>query len=85
LTSIDWLDLKIGIHPAILVLLMQKRWGDAKKECIRIAKKLKQMNYQPDGIRVVAGKSWHSPLKEAMANFEETITYSEEKMAYDEG
>ncbi len=57
-------DVQIGIYPDVLQLLAKELWGEAKEWCVRNFADLEQQGYRADGIRVIAGSSWLSPLLE---------------------
>jgi hypothetical protein len=49
-------DFDLEIHPTVLSLLVEKRWGDAKQWCIEHSAELG--DFRADGIKVKAGGSW---------------------------
>ena len=61
LMPVENLDLQIGVLPAVLRLLVQHEWARARQLCGEYVAK-GESEYQPDGIRVVAGKSWFEPF-----------------------
>lgn len=58
------LDVKLGIHPAIMSLLVEQNWGEAKRVAIAHGKEFNKDGYQLDGIKVVAGETWRRPFAE---------------------
>lgn len=62
--SFPQLDIQIGIFPTVLELLFESQWSKAKAWCIENSGRLRKTEYQPDGIRIVAGKSWLLPFRE---------------------
>ena len=58
------LDVKLGIHPAIMNLLLEHNWGEAKRVAIAHGKEFLEDGYQLDGIKVVAGETWRRPFVE---------------------
>jgi len=64
LMPVNGLDINVGIHPLILSLLAEGQWAEAKQSCLEHGEKLQLSHYQFDGIRVLAGDTWLSPLIE---------------------
>jgi hypothetical protein len=64
LMPVNGLDINVGIHPLILSLLAEEKWSDARRLCYEKNKGLIDAGYQADGIRVVVGDTWLSPLVE---------------------
>jgi hypothetical protein len=58
------LDVKFGIHPVIMNLLLEHNWAEAKRVAVARSKELIQDGYQLDGIKVVAGETWRRPFIE---------------------
>ena len=61
--SVEHLDMKIRIFPEVLKLLVKGAWAEAKNWCDSNTDDLLASDYQPDGIRVTAGQSWHAPFE----------------------
>lgn len=59
---IDQVDMSLTIHPRIAPLLFAKKWREAKELCERIQQDLTAAGYQPDGIKIEAGRSWLVPF-----------------------
>ena len=59
---VESVDLQLGIHPFVLKLLVNERWSEAKQWCVDHLEILQEGDYQPDGIRVIAGPSWTLPF-----------------------
>lgn len=55
------LDLKIHIHPKILLPLQSGEWATAQLWAKSHIDHLTSEGYQPDGVKVVAGSSWMLP------------------------
>jgi hypothetical protein len=58
---LDTADVQIGINPHVLQFSVREQWVAARNWCLENRKPLEQSEEQPDGIRVVAGKSWLKP------------------------
>lgn len=58
------LDIEVGIFPDVFRMLIENQWGSAKKWCIENSERLRKSEYQPDGLRIAAGKSWLLPFRE---------------------
>jgi hypothetical protein len=58
-------DLKVEIHPKVRDLLLQGRWAAARSLATELRQQLKAEGFQPDGLRVVAGRSWRRRFKGA--------------------
>lgn len=63
LMQVEHLDIQIGVLPSVLKFLLQHQWVGAKQWCGEHVSQI-EAGYQPDGIRVVAGKSWLEPFRE---------------------
>lgn len=63
-------DIDIGIHPEVLNLLLESRWGEARVVASRLEMQGELQIYQKDGIAVVAGQTWLEPFKENFKNSE---------------
>jgi len=63
LMPVEHLDIQIGVLPAVLRLLVEHQWAAAKRWCEGNASRLRGDEYQVDGIRVVAGRSWLVPFE----------------------
>lgn len=63
LIEVQHLDIQIGVWPPVLKLLVRHQWAGAKNWCLQHHGEI-AAGYQPDGIRVVAGKSWLEPFRE---------------------
>lgn len=64
LVAVEGADVEVGIHPVVLRRLRAEDWEGARLECIERAAELQEQEYQPDGIRVVAGNSWRERTSE---------------------
>lgn len=58
-------DLKVEIHPKVRDLLLQGRWAAARSLATELRQQLTAEGFQPDGLRVVAGRSWRRRFKGA--------------------
>ena len=63
LMDVDHLDMKIGIWPSVLKLVVEHHMEAVKQGCLQHHDQI-EAGYQPDGIRVVAGESWLEPFRE---------------------
>ena len=63
LIDVDHLDMRIGVWPPVLKLLVEHQWAGAKQGCLQHHDQI-EAGYRPDGIRVVAGESWLEPFRE---------------------
>jgi hypothetical protein len=59
--SLNDLDLSIDVHPNIRGPLLSGDWHKAHKLAIEMARVLQEEGFQPDGLKVIAGKSWGEP------------------------
>lgn len=57
------LDIQIGVWPPVLKFLVENEWAAGKQLCIQHHGEI-DAGYQPDGIRVVAGRTWLEPFRE---------------------
>jgi len=57
-------DIEVGIHPEVLIPLLESRWLDARNFARLVVSQDAGLTYQPDGIAVVAGESWLRPFKD---------------------
>jgi hypothetical protein len=67
LVPIESADIKIGIHPKVLRLLLQSDWALAMKEAALISQRPEAQlgaPYMSDGIAVTAGESWKLPFRD---------------------
>ncbi len=55
-------DVRVEIHPEIRELLLSGAWEDARSLANEIGGELRESGFQPDGLRVVAGRSWEDPF-----------------------
>ena len=62
--SIEELDLTLKIHPQLSEPLFGRNWVSARRRARELRKELKNEEYQPDGLKVVAGTSWRSRFEE---------------------
>jgi hypothetical protein len=62
LVDIGSADLKIGIRPGVLRLLVESRWEEARKVAEIQDNQPDDFSYQADGIAIVAGESWSKPF-----------------------
>lgn len=67
LLPIESVDIKVGIHPEVLNLLLRSQWGEARAVASRLEIHSDLPMYQKDGIAVAAGDTWQKPFQE---NFE---------------
>jgi hypothetical protein len=51
-------DVLVDIHPEIRALLQEERWLQARLRAQELREDLAAERYQPDGLRVTAGRSW---------------------------
>lgn len=65
LMPIEAADIQIGIHPAVLRLLVASQWEDVLGRGALAEFQAARLRYQADGIAVVAGESWLLPFEEA--------------------
>jgi hypothetical protein len=64
---IDRSDLAVSVHPAVAKPLFQKDWESARKMAVEATREIREDGYQPDGLAVKAGDSWHKPFDESGA------------------
>ncbi len=59
------IDLKVEIHPDVCKLLLKGQWADAREFLAddKMRQMLKAENFKPDGLRILAGDSWHARFK----------------------
>lgn len=62
--EIEGLDLSIGLHPEIAGFLFARRWSEARGLAGELSGLLRKEEYQPDGIRILAGATWQSRFEE---------------------
>lgn len=65
LVAIEGADIKVGVHPAIAKYLGDRNWERAQRTASEEAASIEGEGFQPDGLRVVAGKSWLRRFAEA--------------------
>lgn len=65
LVAIEGADVEVGIHPAVGLYLSNRQWERAHHAASEAAASLAGEGYQPDGIKVVAGKSWGKRFAES--------------------
>lgn len=58
LVAIEGADVSVGVHPAIATYLANQQWERAQHAASEAGASIAGEGYQPDGLRVVAGKSW---------------------------
>jgi hypothetical protein len=58
------LDLAIDIHPQVAKSLSIRDWNAAHETAVSLSSEMTQKGFQPDGIRIQAGKSWLQRFKE---------------------
>jgi len=56
--AVEELDLTLKMHPAIGEFLLASNWQGARRLAREMRGELKDKGYQPDGLQVVAGRSW---------------------------
>jgi hypothetical protein len=61
------IDLEIKIHPEIFRLLQNGEWEAAHRACLDLGPLLLADGFKPDGIRILAGKSWRERFVTAPA------------------
>jgi len=66
LLQIEEADVQVGIHPAINSYLAREQWEEAKDWCNINFEELRSEGYQADGLRIIAGKTWHSSSSEIL-------------------
>jgi hypothetical protein len=64
LVAVDGADLKVGMHPLVEKYLANRDWGGAHKMAVEAEETITNDGYQPDGLKIVAGKSWLMRLSE---------------------
>lgn len=62
LVPIEALDLYIGIHPMIAPSLFASNWERARAIAIEAREEFIPRGFQPDGLMVKAGPTWHERL-----------------------
>jgi len=62
--SLDSADLQIGMHPIVAKYLYEEQWEHARKAAIEAADEIAHGGYQPDGLKVRAGRSWRQRFLE---------------------
>jgi hypothetical protein len=63
LVSVEELDLRIGLHPAIAAFLFEANWQRAREVAGELRGEFASSGYQPDGLLVNAGPSWLDRLE----------------------
>lgn len=58
---IEQADIEVGIHPAVLKLLLAGEWDEARRVAVKLELNPRG-DYFTDGIAVVAGASWSEPF-----------------------
>jgi hypothetical protein len=56
---IEVADISIGAHPEILSHLLHEDWQGARQIALSRAQELRELGYQPDGLIIKSGESWH--------------------------
>jgi hypothetical protein len=64
LVTIPQADFQIGFYPEVLRLLVDEHWAEAKQWCVEHQQILHEAEFQPDGIRIVAGDTWSEPFED---------------------
>jgi hypothetical protein len=65
LVVIEDADIRVGIHPIVARYLRDRQWERARQAASEARDAIAQDDYQPDGIKVVAGESWTARFAEA--------------------
>ncbi|HNY70259.1 MAG TPA: hypothetical protein PKH14_05680 [Syntrophorhabdus sp.] len=65
---IEELDLQVSIHPAVEKYLLQREWSSAVKAAFEAKDEMIEAGYQPDGLAVRAGDTWHTRFEESSFN-----------------
>lgn len=69
LMPVDSADLEVGIHPAVLRLLIDSKWEEVRRLVATEGIEEMNLHYQPGGIAVVAGERWLEPFEEIDKRF----------------
>lgn len=64
LLPVQEFDIEIGVHPLVIKVLSKEPWRDARRIINEHARELHDQGYQPDGVRIKAGRSWVMPFVE---------------------
>ena len=57
--TFEQLDLTVDIHRAVKTHLINEDWGKAHDAAVEAKREIAEAGYQPDGLLVKAGESWH--------------------------
>jgi len=63
--AVEGLDLEVGVHRAIGRHLLAEEWEGAQQAAAEASREIAEDGYQPDGLLVRAGESWHEHFTEA--------------------
>ncbi len=62
--KVEGVDIEVGVHPAITDFLLNKKWENAQRAVAEAKTEIAEAVYQPDGLMVKAGESWHKRFTE---------------------
>lgn len=62
-TQAQQADLHVEVHPEVRELLFQSQWDKARALAANLVPLFIKEDFQPDGLRVVAGNSWQKRFK----------------------
>ena len=65
LVLVEDCDVEINVHWTVAKYLANEDWDGARRAATAAAEEIKRDGYQPDGLRVIAGDSWHEPYRES--------------------
>lgn len=64
LVAVEGADLKVGMHPVVAKYLVSGQWESAHAAATEAKREMTSAGYQPDGLKVVAGRSWFTRFAE---------------------
>ena len=62
--DINIADISIEVHEAILELLQAGEWTTAQLQARELAPELREEGFQADGLKIIAGESWHMRIRD---------------------
>lgn len=68
LVSVEGADLQVGVHPVVAKYLVNRQWEHARAAATEAHAEITSAGYQPDGLKVAAGKSWSARFAEQGAD-----------------
>ena len=64
LVPVEGADLQVGVHPVVARYLVDEQWEHARAAATEAQAEISSAGYQPDGLKVAAGKSWSARFAE---------------------